>query len=382
MSVRRDTREWAFDAGVAAALTALSLSIFASISQRGERPAPAVALALLLVHGGCLAWRRRAPLAVMSVNLGTGIVFSALGYPMVMLGVSSVVALYTVASRCERAPALAALGATVTAMAAALLLRESGDLSTVAGNTVVLVVVWFLGDSHRSRRAYVAQLEERTAELERARDELARTAVAEERLRIARELHDVVAHSMGMIAVQAGVGAHVIDSRPEDAKQSLETIEHASKSALGEIRRMLGLLRSREEPAATAPSPGLADLPRLAAETSRSGLRVDLRADRPERPLPPGVELAIYRIVQEAVTNSVRHAAAETAVVSLTFGEGAARVEVVDDGPAAPARPEEGHGIAGMRERVAMHGGTLQAGAAPGGGFRVAASIPLEDGAA
>lgn len=377
------SREWAFDVAVAAGLTALSLSIFVSLAHRGEPAVRWLALVLLLAHGGCLAWRRRAPLTVMALNLGTGVVFFALGYPIVMLGVSSVVALYTVASRCERFQALAALGVTVTAMAAAVLLpASSGDVSTVAGNAVVLTVVWFLGDSHRSRRAYVAELEERTAELERARDELARTAVAEERLRIARELHDVVAHSMGMIAVQAGVGAHVIDSRPQDAKQSLEAIERASKSALGEIRRMLGLLRSPGEPASTEPSPGLADLSRLAEETGRTGLDVELRVDPPGAPLPPGIELAIYRIVQEAVTNVVRHAAAGHALVSVTFDDGIVRVAVIDDGPAAPDRPVEGHGIAGMRERVAMHGGTFEAGGLPGGGFRVAASIPVGEGAA
>jgi signal transduction histidine kinase len=375
-------RVWAFDVAVAAALTALSLSIFASIANRVERPAPAVAVTLLVVHCASLTWRRRAPLAVMGLNLVSGAVLVAIGYPVVMLGLASVVVLYTVASRSRRAPALAALGATVAAMAAALVLPASrADASTIAGNAVVLTVVWFLGDSHRSRREYVARLEERTAELERARDDLARTAVAEERLRIARELHDVLAHSMGMIAVQAGVGAHVIDSRPDDAKQSLAAIEQASKSALGEIRRMLGLLRSPEEPAATRPSPGLADLPQLAEETGRTGLDVELRVDPPREPLSPGIELAIYRIVQEAVTNVVRHAGAGHALVSVTFDEDAARVAVVDDGPAASADPTEGHGIAGMRERVAIHRGTFEAGAVPGGGFRVAASIPLEGGA-
>ena len=376
------SRGWAFDAAVAAALSALSLSIFASIAHRGDPATPRwLGVSLLLAHSGSLAWRRAAPLTVMAVNLVTGVAFYALGYPVVMLGVSALVALYTVASRSERRASLVALAATAAAMALAVGPGSNGDLSTVAGNAVVLTVVWFLGDSHRSRRAYVAALEQRTAELERARDELAKTAVAEERLRIARELHDVVAHSMGMIAVQAGVGAHVIDSRPEDAKQSLAAIEAASKSALAEIRRVLGLLRSPEEPAAMQPSPGLADLAHLAEETGRAGLDVELRVDRPPAALAPGIELAIYRIVQEAVTNVVRHAAAGHALVSVTFDENAARVAVVDDGPAAPGRPDEGHGIAGMRERVAMHHGAFEAGGLPGGGFRVAATIPLEDGA-
>jgi signal transduction histidine kinase len=380
----RVRRGVAFDAALAAALTALSLTLFAGAARRGVEPSPRwLALALLVAHAGCLAWRRRAPLAVMAINLGTGVVFVALGYPTVMLGLATLVALYTVASRCDRTAAVGTLAATTAAMAIALALPERGsDLSTVTGNAIVFTVVCFLGDSHRSRRAYVAELERRTAELERARDELARSAVAEERLRIARELHDVVAHSMGLIAVQAGVGAHVIESRPEEAKRSLEIIDSASRSALAEIRRMLGLLRSPEEPADTSPSPGLDDLRWLAEETALAGLEVELRVDAPRPPLPPGIQLTVYRIVQEAVTNALKHAGASRASVSVVVEDGAARIAVVDDGRGAPAQAGEGHGIAGMRERVAMHGGTFEAGSVAGGGFRVSATIPLRDGAA
>jgi signal transduction histidine kinase len=226
----------------------------------------------------------------------------------------------------------------------------------------------------------VDELEKRTAELEAAREELADQAVAEERLRIARELHDVVAHSMGMIAVQAGVGGHVIDACPDEAKRSLEIIESASKSALGEIRRMLGLLRSDDDRAETEPSPGVDDLPRLAEEVRRAGVEVDLRADPPPGPLPPGLDLTIYRLVQEALTNVVKHAHAGRARVSVRYPDGVARVEVVDDGTGPVAAASGGHGIRGMRERAAMHGGSLDAAPLPEGGFRVAVALPLEAG--
>ena len=375
-------RPWAFDVTVAVLLVALSLTIFLPMAARNSPESDeTLGLVLLVAHSGCLVWRRKAPLVVMALNLATAATFYALGFPVVALGVAILVALYTVASRTERGSSVIALVVTTVVMGVVLLLAdERSDPSTVAGNAIVLGVVWFLGDSHRERRAYVLRLEERTAELERARDDLARAAAAEERLRIARELHDVVGHSMGMIAVQAGVGAHVIDARPEEAKRSLEAIEAASKSALGEIRRMLGLLRAPEEAPETDPSPGLDDLPRLADEVTRAGVAVDLRVDPPKRPLPKGVELTVYRIVQEAMTNVVRHSGAARARVSVRFLDGTARVEVVDDG--AGGSPDgEGHGIAGMRERVALHGGTLEAAPLPEGGFRVSAVIPVGDGA-
>jgi signal transduction histidine kinase len=370
-------RSRAFDAGVALALVALGLGLLLPMLDRKADGAVALGVVLLVVHAGCVAWRRRAPLTVLAVNLAAGAAFCALGFPSVALGVATPVAVYTLGARVERTKSLAGLAVAIAAMAAVLTFTPAAsDASTIVGNAVSLAVLWFLGATQRTRRLYVRELEQRTAELEAARGELARQAVAEERLRIARELHDVVAHSMAMIAVQAGVGAHVIDSRPEEAKRSLEVIEGASKSALGEIRRMLGLLRSNDEPTEVAPSPGVADLPRLAEEVRGAGIEVDLRADAPPAPLPAGVDLTIFRIVQEALTNVVRHAGATRARVSVWFPDASARVEVVDDGTRRPAPGAGGHGLSGMRERVAMHGGTLDAGALPEGGFRVAAALP------
>jgi signal transduction histidine kinase len=378
---RAGARSWVFDGVVALLLTALGLAILVSITDRRSFEALPLAVGLLVVHTGCIAWRRRAPLAVLVVNLGAGAGFCALGLPNVALGVATPVALYGVAAYTERRVSLGALGVTTVAMAAVLTLTPSeSDASTVAGNAIALGVVWFLGDGQRARRAYVDELEQRTAELEAAREELARQAVARERLRIARELHDVVGHSMGMIAVQAGVGAHVIETRPDEARRSLEVIESASKSALSEIRRMLGLLRAPGDPTEIAPSPGVDDLPRLADEIRDTGLAVDLRVDEPSDPLPPGLDLTIFRLVQEALTNVVRHARASRVRVSVWFPDATARVEVLDDGSMRPQADGGGHGILGMRERVTMHGGKLETAPLPEGGFRVSAELPRDGG--
>jgi signal transduction histidine kinase len=209
---------------------------------------------------------------------------------------------------------------------------------------------------------------------------VARRAVAEERLRLARELHDVVAHAISVIAVQSGVGAHVANSQPEEAAKALAAIEATSRAALTELRRLLGVLRQEGEPQGSlAPVPGLADLDSLLAEVAKAGLGVQLRVEGTPSPLPAGLDLSAYRIVQEALTNVVRHAGPATARVAVRYAPGQVAVEVVDDGRGADDQGGGGHGIAGMRERAALYGGTLEAGPLPGGGFRVAASLPVED---
>ncbi|MGH9181025.1 MAG: sensor histidine kinase, partial [Acidimicrobiales bacterium] len=194
-----------------------------------------------------------------------------------------------------------------------------------------------------------------------------------------QELHDVVAHSLGVIAVQAGVGTHVFDTDPAEARRALEHISRTSRSSLAEIRRLLGLVRSGEATATYEPTPGLADLPRLALEVSEAGLPVDLDVEGSAGDVPPGVELAAYRIVQEALTNSLRHARARRATVRLDTHAGRLRVVVADDGSGHDGgRRSGGHGLVGMRERVAVYGGSLDVGPAPEGGFRVEATIPYD----
>lgn len=371
-------RSGLFDALTALFLLGVSFSVVVSVASREDVAHLAPAIPLLAVHSGCLAWRRRAPLLVWGINIATGVAVVALGLPVVTLGVGVLVAIYTVAVFNHRFRSLVALATTTVAMVAALITSQPGaDGSTLVGNVIVFGVVWFLGDSQRVRRVYVSQLEQRRAQLEAARTELARAAVAEERLRIARELHDVVAHSMGMIAVQAGIGGHVIESRPDEAKRSLETIAQASKSALAEIRGMLGLLRSQDDQVETSPSPGLEALPRLAEEVTQTGLEVELRVDEPPESLPRGLQLTIFRIVQEALTNTVKHATATRASVSVRFSRDVTRIDVVDDGVSDSTTSSDGHGISGMRERATMLGGRLETARLPEGGFQVSAEIPI-----
>jgi signal transduction histidine kinase len=254
---------------------------------------------------------------------------------------------------------------------------------TVLSNALLIAAVWLLGHFVGVRRLYVLELEERTAELEQAREELARRAVTEERLRLARELHDVVAHAMSVIAVQSGVGAHVADTQPEEAARALAAIEATSRAALEELRRLLGVLREEDEPQGDlAPVPGLADLEGLLAELAKAGLAVKLQVNGTRPPLPAGVDLSAYRIVQEALTNVVKHAGPTRAQVVVDFRDHDVRVEVTDDGRGAvtsvsDGRAGTGHGLIGMRERVQAFGGDLEVGPRPDGGFRVAARLPL-----
>jgi signal transduction histidine kinase len=232
------------------------------------------------------------------------------------------------------------------------------------------------GSAMRNRRLYLEQVEERAAILEREHEEASKRALADERLRIAQELHDVVAHSMGVIAVQAGVGSHVIDTDPAEAKKSLDAISTTSRTALGEIRRLLGVLRADED-GGYEPAPGLADLDRLFADVRGAGVTVDVRVDGERHELPPGVDLTAYRIVQEALTNVLKHAGPAAVTVTVGYEPDMVRLEVVDDGRGVNGRsPGGGHGLVGMRERVAVYGGTLETGPRTGGGFRVAACLP------
>ncbi|MGZ0147989.1 sensor histidine kinase [Kribbella sp. WER1] len=223
---------------------------------------------------------------------------------------------------------------------------------------------WILGQVVRDRRAAAA----------RAAQVLAEQAVAAERLRIARELHDIVAHSMGLIAVKAGVANHVLQVRPEEVSDALSVIESTSRDALVELRHMLGLLRSPDEPADLAPPAGLAALPELVARVESTGVRVDLAVDVDV--LPEAVGLTVHRIVQECLTNVTKHAHADRCRITLSGGANAVQVEVSDDG--VGGTPVEGHGLIGIRERVSVYGGTYRAGALPGGGFEVVVRLPYE----
>jgi signal transduction histidine kinase len=336
---------------------------------------------LVLAHTLPIAVRRRWPLAVLAWGLATGVAFAALGLNLVSLTFAVLVYLYTVAAHRPRVDSLAGLAATEALLVLVWLARPGaiGDGGTLVLDGLIMAAGWWLGDGARRRQEAVASARQRAAELEEAREELARRAVTEERLRIARELHDVVAHSMSIIAVQSGVGVHVLDSQPEEARKALAAVEATSRQALVEMRRLLGVLRQEAEPhGSLAPAPGLAEVEALAAEVARAGVRVEVRIEGTPAQLPAGLDLSAYRIVQEALTNVVRHAGPATARVAVRYSPGQVALEVVDDGRGPGAEDRGGHGLAGMRERAALYGGTLEAGPVPGGGFRVAATLPVE----
>ncbi|MGR8009121.1 sensor histidine kinase [Streptomyces hypolithicus] len=254
--------------------------------------------------------------------------------------------------------------------------------------TLPFALAWVLGDSMRTRRAYFAELEERAARLEKEREAQSKVAVAAERARIARELHDVVAHNVSVMVVQADGAAYVMDASPDQAKQALETISTTGRQALAEMRRLLGVLRTGEhqESGEYVPQPDVEQIEDLVEQVRTAGLTVDFKVEGTARPLPSGVELTAYRIVQEALTNTRKHGGPEAgASVRLVYFDDGLGLLVEDDGRGAAHELYEdggadgrGHGLIGMRERVGMVGGTLDAGPRPGGGFRISALLPLK----
>jgi signal transduction histidine kinase len=384
-SRRLPASRWLFDSGLALVATGVSTAMLISnpVARGQPRGTLALSYALVLLHTLPLAARRRFPLAVLATSVVSGLAFAALGLPPEILGVAILVAVYSVAAYGSRWVALAGLAVAEAGLAAVQLTPGRTGVQTLVVNMGVVAATWLLGQFAHNYRAYAARLEERTAELERAREELARRAVVEERLRLARELHDVVAHAMSVIAVQSGVGAHVANTQPKEARRSLAAIEATSRATLEELRRLLEVLRQEDEPqGALAPVPGLANLDSLLAEVSKAGLAVRLQVNGTRPPVPAGVDLSAYRIVQEALTNVVKHAGPARAQVVVGYRDHEVTVEVTDDGrgavpPASDGRVGSGHGLIGMRERVQAFGGDLQIGPRPGGGFRVAARLPL-----
>src|SRR5918993_4031624 len=380
---------WVFDSAlalVAAGLaTALLVPLVVSVPVARGVPVGMLALGyvLVLLHTLPLAVRRRFPGTVLALSVASGLAFAALFLPPFFLGPAILVAVYSVAAYGDRWVSLAGLVVAELGLAAVWFTPAMLERSTFLLFMGFIAVAWVLGHFVGDRQLYAAQLEERTAELERAREELARQAVTEERLRLARELHDVVAHAMSVIAVQSGVGAHVAASRPEEVGKALAAIKATSRGALEELRRLLGVLRQDNEPQASlTPVPGLANLDSLLAEVGKAGLAVRLRVEGTPAPLPAGVDLSAYRIVQEALTNVVKHAGPARAQVVVGYRDQDVRVEVTDDGrgvtaPTSNGRARVGHGLIGMRERVQVFGGDLEVGPGPVGGFRVAARLPF-----
>ena len=321
--------------------------------------------------------RRRYPLPVLAV--GTAATIAAVLIWGAYAPFPAAIALYTVANRCERRPALAAGVVAVAAIGLALWGQAGWERGVIAlGRSLPFVVAWVVGESIGIRRRYVEALEERAERLQRERAAEAARAVAEEQARIARELHDVVAHSLSVIVVQAAAAGDVFARRPERVREALRAIEQTGRSALDELRRLVGSVRGEAVP--YAPQPGLALLDELAERVRATGLDVLVSVEGSPRPLPAALELSAYRVVQEALTNTLKHANASRAEVLVRYADGELDVEVRDDGRGVQDEPVEerhaGQGLVGMRERLGLLGGSFSAGPAEGGGFSVSARFP------
>jgi signal transduction histidine kinase len=336
---------------------------------------PAIAAAPVLLQTLPLLLRRRFPLPVLVVVLSASVATQYVvgAFPPFALGL----AVYTVASHTERRIALPAGVVTFALLSLSLIPRASWN----GGESVLHVIVfaaaaWILGDNLRTKRAYYRELEERAERLEREREQNVRRAAAEEQARIARELHDVIAHSVSVMVVQAAAAGDVFEKHPERAREALRSIEESGRSALTELRRLLGIVRTREQ-GRLEPQPGLGALADLLEQVRATGLEIELELEGEIGELPTGVDLSAYRIVQEALTNTLKHASAGHARVRLSRRAGELELEIADDGAGPGEESADGHGLIGMQERAALLGGVLEAGPTPDGGFAVKARFPL-----
>ncbi len=371
----------AIDAALAglALLTGLLSTGASSAGDVSYQPRDGWAFALIAVAAVPMLARSRAPVMVLLVTSCAVVALSASNYNEGILPLWLLVTAITVGAR-HAVRKVVAVGAVVTALLVLLFVREHDrgfDVATLGIQLALFSTAFTVGINLRSRRLRIQALEDRAAALEATRAEEAKRAVADERLRIAQELHDVLAHTLSVIAVQAGTGAHVIDAEPAEARRALENISTTSRASLTELRQLVGVLRAADDTQSYVPAPRLADLPRLADDVRAAGVPVDLVIAGTPNGVTPGVELVAYRIVQEALTNVLKHAGPARAHVRLDNHPGGVDIDVTDDGRglAAPTRTG-GHGLIGMRERVSMYGGTLQTGPRAGGGFRVTAHLP------
>ena len=342
-----------------------------------------ISTVLVLVSTLPVMWRRRAPMAVLLLTAFAAVIYEAAGFRSGLGPFGVLVALYTVAAHCDRVRTAMAAGIAAVAIGIVFATaRWEVDLGSIISNALIFGSALLIGDNLKTRRAYVASLQERAERAEQNREEDARRAVAVERARIARELHDVVAHSMSVMIVQAGAARRVLQGDPERAGTALSEIEATGRQAMTEMRRLLGVLRDEQESVpALAPQPSMRNMAALVDQFRVAGLDVRLDVVGDEIDLPPGVDLSAYRIVQEALTNALKHAGPASAVVTVCYTDDRVEVEVCDDGrgaAAGAAAEGAGHGLVGMRERVDLFGGVLRAGPQAGGGFAVLARLPLE----
>jgi signal transduction histidine kinase len=371
----------AADAALALALAAYSqLEIWSPGIAVGVGPADvtgtkAVLVPTMLTATLPLALRRRFPLAVLCVVMGASAAQGLLTVPIEgMAGaLALILAVYSLAAHTERARALAGLA---IALVAAIPIDE--DASDFMFAAFLIGGTWLVGRSLRTNRLRARELEALAAELANEREERARLAVAAERARIARELHDVVAHSVSTMVVQAEAGEALLDGHPRRAREAFASIQSTGREALAEMRRLLGLLRREDRELPIVPQPSMAHLEQLLGRVREAGLPVELEIEGHPRPLPPGLDLSAYRIIQEALTNTLKHAGRARAWVTVRYGDQELELEIADDGHSAGNGAGGGHGLAGMRERVRLFGGEVEAGKRAGGGYAVRARLPLQ----
>jgi signal transduction histidine kinase len=371
MTLREITSRHA-DRLIAAALAAVYCAEIATESHfAGDR---AISFAAALAFCAALAWRRRAPLVAM-VLAAVIVELSNLAAPALaetgafLVGI--LLAIYSVGRYARGYAEVAGVALIVATIPAAAI--EPGDpvaFTDIAFFAVLFGGPWAVGRFARHRAA-------RERVLVAERDMRAQEAVAEERTRIARELHDVVAHAISLIVLQARGGRRMLSDDPDETRRALDVIEHAGEQALGEMRRLLGLLREDDPEPTLAPPPTLRRIDELVAGTRASGLPVEVIIEGEPVELPPGVDVSAYRIVQEALTNALKHAGPAHARVTITYARDAVDLAIVDDGPGAPSVNGSGYGLAGMRERVAIYGGHLESGARPEGGYALRVRLPL-----
>jgi signal transduction histidine kinase len=369
------------DVVMAVALTAVALA--ATGANRVHLDV--LSVSLLILQTLPVAVRRRNPMRILYVTGSAITLYSLLGYPQSDGQFGVFLAFYTVAANepRRRATVAAAItaGGILISMAFSAAAASSGWTTNLTGTYLSFGLAWLIGDNLRVRRAYTQQLEERAVQLELEREEKAAQAVTEERARIARELHDVVAHYVSVMVVQAAGARRIAEKDPAAARTALEAVESAGRTALAEMRRMLEVLR--EDDPGMGPQPGLAELDRLISQVRDVGLPVELKIVGDACCLPAGMDLAAYRIVQEALTNTVKHGGKAMARVSVRYSDDNLEIEVIDDGrgaaaPLLTAGESGGHGLIGMKERVALFGGALETGPVFPGGYRVFARLPLE----
>lgn len=331
-----------------------------------------------------LAWRRRAPLAVAAVILGAELLMVVGATPLTSIDAvvfpmpAFVIALYSLGLHAAAMRALVGLGLALVVVWLSIFANEGPGAQNLLFGLVVVGAPWSVGRLVRRRTNQAVALALRAQELEHSQAEREQAAVVQERAHIARELHDIIAHSVSVMTIQAGAVEEVLDRDPDKARAAAAAIRHTGRQAQTDLRRLLGVLRERDTASeGLAPQPGLADLDDLLNQVRGAGIDVRLEIDGAPRSLPPALDLSAFRLVQEALTNTLKHARASAAVVGVRYSPNAVDIEVVDDGVAGNGLGK-GHGLIGMRERIALYGGQLEYGRQPAGGFRVHALLPVE----